>query len=103
NTEIAFAVVEDLEAGLVDPSADTGLDGATQALIGQAWIYAKKMLESGDSSLFDRMRLRANDIAHREATKAGRVLNARSWVTTFLDETVQKVTQGKRKVVDDLV
>lgn len=48
-TEDALTVLADLEAGSIDASADTGLDGANQALLGELFDYALRLFnEEGD-------------------------------------------------------
>lgn len=98
----AFALLEDLEAGVINPSQDTGLDGANQALKGELWKFSLKMLAEGDASLFERMRGSANDYFERESTRAGRALNALSWYTRQLDQTLAEVEKGKRSKVNEL-
>lgn len=97
----AFRVLNDLEAGRINATADTGLDAANQTLIGELWAFGQKMIrEVGDDSLFTRLRGRANDYFDREATRAARGLNARGWYVRQLDQLLGDVEKGKRAAVN---
>jgi hypothetical protein len=99
--DAAFATLGDIEAGRIDPTADTDLDGANQALVTELWKFANAMLrEEGDASLLNRMRGRVNDYWNREATKAARALNARGWAQSPMDGTLSAVEDGKRAAVE---
>lgn len=101
--DAAFATLGDIEAGRIDPTADTDLDGANQALVTELWKFANAMLrEEGDSSLLSRMRGRVNDYWNREATKAARALNARGWAQSPMDGTLSAVEDGKRAAVEQI-
>lgn len=101
--EDAARVLADYESGRLDVSKELGKDAGNQALIGELWRYAGRVLaEDGDSTLWHRLKGHMNDFSDREATVSGRVLAARRYYTTLLDGTIKAVNEAKRKIVNDI-
>lgn len=104
-TQEAFRVFRDYTSGHLIPSLDlagqvpTSTDSANQLLQGELFRYARQMLEQGDYSLYDTLRLTVD----REITAAGRALNARGRYVTDFDEIHRISNVAKEEAIRQLV